>query len=124
MAEGWAKTLHHDLYESYSAGILTHGLNQRAVRVMNEQSIDISRHYSKTLDDLKEIEFDLVITVCDHASESCPIFPGRVRVIHHNFDDPPRLTQGIEDEELALVPYRRVRDEIEQFVRTLPELLK
>ena len=68
--------------------------------------------------------FDYVVTVCGHAHEQCPIFPGRTRVVHVGFDDPPRLTQDLPDGETKLAVYRRVRDEIRHFVETLPEGLE
>ncbi len=121
MAEGWARRLHGGRIEAFSAGIETHGLNPRAVRVMAEAGVDISAHRSKTLDDLRGIEFDLVVTVCGHAHEHCPLFPGRTRILHAGFDDPPRLAAGAATEEEALAPFRRVRDEIRVFVEHLPE---
>jgi arsenate reductase (thioredoxin) len=72
------------------------------------------------VDELKAIEFDYVVTVCDHAHESCPFFPGRTKVVHVGFDDPPRLAKGAKGEGEALAHYRRVRDEIRAFVETLP----
>ncbi|MFG0245998.1 MAG: arsenate reductase ArsC [Phycisphaerales bacterium JB052] len=124
MGEGWARHLHPDTIDAYSAGIEKHGLNLNAVRVMAEVGIDISEHTSKTLDDLKGIEFDLVITVCGHAHETCPVFPGNARVIHQGFDDPPKLALEAKTEDEALAHYRRVRDEIGAFMRTLPDMLK
>jgi arsenate reductase len=121
MAEGWARHLKGDVLEPYSAGIETHGLDPRAVRVMAEAGVDISGHRSKHLDDLAGVDFDYVVTVCDHAHESCPMFPGRTRLVHVGFDDPPRLAKGEADEEAALAHYRRVRDAIGAFVETLPE---
>lgn len=123
MAEGWARHLHAGTIDACSAGIEKHGLNPSAVRVMHEAGIDISGHTSKTLDDLGGVELDLVITVCGHAHETCPLFPGEARVIHHAFDDPPRLAKTAETEEEALAHYRRVRDEIGAFIHTLPELM-
>lgn len=123
MAEGWAKHLHADTVEAYSAGIEKHGLNPNAVRVMSETGIDIAEHFSKDLSDLAGVEFDLVITVCGHAHETCPVFTGNARVVHQGFDDPPKLARNARDEEEALSHYRRVRDEIGVFMRTLPELL-
>jgi len=120
MAEGWARHLRGDALEPYSAGIETHGLNPRAVRVMAEAGVDISGHRSKHVRELAAVEFDWVVTVCDHAGENCPVFPGRTRVVHVGFNDPPRLAQGAATEEEALAPYRRVRDEIRAFVETLP----
>jgi len=123
MAEGWARHLKSDCIESYSAGIETHGLNPNAVKVMAEAGVDISGHHSKHLNELKDINFDYVITVCDNAHESCPMFPGKTKVIHVGFDDPPRLAKEARTEEKALNCYRRVRDEIKSFVEHLPEFL-
>ncbi len=123
MAEGWAKHLYADSVRAYSAGIQKHGLNLNAVRVMHEAGIDISDHDSKTLEDLGPVEFDLVITVCGHAHETCPVFLGNARVIHHGFDDPPRLAENAASEDEALGHYRRVRDEIGAFMRTLGNLV-
>ncbi len=123
MAEGWARHLKGHLLEPYSAGVKTHGLNPRAVQVMAEAGVDISGHWSKHLDELRDVEFDHVITVCGNAHESCPVFPGKTRVTHVGFDDPPRLAEGTASEEEALQHYRRVRDEIRIFVETLPESL-
>ncbi len=123
MAEGWARHLKGDKIDPYSAGIETHGLNQNAVKVMAEAGVDISGHKSKHVQDLLDIGFDYVVTVCDHASENCPIFPGKAKVIHRGFDDPPRLAKDAKSEEEALGHYRRVRDEIRDFVKTLPQAL-
>ncbi|MBN2514029.1 MAG: arsenate reductase ArsC [Sedimentisphaerales bacterium] len=123
MAEGWARRLKSDLIEPYSAGIETHGLNPNAVRVMAEAGIDISGQQSKHVDDLKHILFDYVITVCDHAHESCPLFAGRAKIVHVGFDDPPRLAKEAKTEQTALDCYRRVRDQIRSFVADLPETL-
>ena len=123
MAEGWARHLRsHDL-EAHSAGIETHGLNPNAVAVMAEAGVDISGHRSTHLDELAHLEFDVVVTVCAHAHESCPVFPGRARVVHQGFDDPPALARDAAGEEEALEHYRRVRDEIRDFVATLPRRL-
>jgi arsenate reductase (thioredoxin) len=123
MAEGWACALKSDQIEACSAGIETHGLNPRAVRVMAESGVDISTHVSQTVADLPVKAFDVVVTVCEHAHESCPLFPGATRMVHVKFDDPPRLAQDAKTEEEALAPYRRVRDEIKAFIETLPDAL-
>ncbi len=123
MAEGWARHLKGHRIEAHSAGIETHGLNARAVRVMAEAGVDISGHRSKHVRELKDVPFDYVVTVCGHASEHCPVFPGKVKVIHIGFDDPPKLAAEARTEEEALRHYRRVRDEIRSFVETLPEVL-
>ena len=121
MAEGWARHLKGNMIEPYSAGIETYGLNQNAVRVMAEAGVDISHHRSKQVNELRQLNFDYVITLCDHASEHCPVFPGRSRVVHHGFDDPPRLAREAKTEEEALNHYRRIRDEIRDFVSSLLE---
>ncbi len=118
MAEGWARHLRPDL-DAHSAGLEAHGLNPLAVRVMAEAGVDISGQRSQRLDDLGDQRFDLVVTVCDHAHEHCPRFPGRTRVVHQGFDDPPRLARTARSEEEALAHYRRVRDEIRAFVEVL-----
>lgn len=123
MAEGWARTLWKDRIEAYSAGIETHGLNPNAVKVMAEAGADISGHRSKPVDELAGVEFDLVVTVCGHAHETCPVFPGGTKVVHVGFDDPPKLAESAVTEEAKLNCYRRVRDEIRAFVKTLPNLL-
>ncbi len=124
MAEGWARHLGGDAIEAYSAGIETHGLNPNAVKVMAEAGVDISGHRSKHLDELRDIPFDYVVTVCDHAHEHCPVFLGKTQVVHVGFDDPPRLAKQAKSEEEALNGYRRVRDEIRDFVLRLPGALK
>ncbi len=123
MAEGWARHLKADSVEAYSAGIETHGLNRDAVQVMAEAGVDISVHRSKLVSDIMHIPFDYVVTVCGHAAETCPVFPGKAKVLHHGFDDPPKLAQNAKTKEEALEQYRRVRDEIRAFVETLPQSL-
>ena len=124
MAEGWARHLKGDVIEPYSAGVATHGLNPNAVEVMAEAGVDISGHHSKLLSDLDGVEFDYVVTVCGHAHEQCPVFPGRTKVVHVGFDDPPKLAVDAATEEEALGHYRRVRDEIRTFIDTLPGALE
>ena len=123
MAEGWAKALKSDAIEAYSAGIETHGLNSNAVKVMAEAGVDISGHRSKNVADLMDVPFDYVVTVCGHANETCPMFPGKAKVVHVGFDDPPALAKEAKSEQEALDCYRRVRDEIRAFVETLPQSL-
>lgn len=124
MAEAWANKLHGDVIEACSAGVEKHGLNQLAVKVMAEAGVDISHNASKLVEELPHMEFDYVITVCGRAHESCPMFPGKVKVIHQAFDDPPLLAASAESEEEILNIYRRVRDEIREYVQTLPEGLR
>ncbi len=123
MAEGWARKLKGDCLEAYSAGIETHGMNGRAVKVMAEAGVDISAQRSKHVDELAGVKFDCVVTLCGHANEHCPVFPGSVRVIHVGFDDPPKLAESADSEEEILNCYRRVRDEIRAFVETLPDAI-
>lgn len=121
MAEGWAKHLKSDVLEPYSAGIETHGMNPNVVKAMAEAGVDISSQRSKHLDELKEIEFDYVVTLCGHANENCPLFPGKAKIVHIGFDDPAKLAQKTDNEQDNLNCYRRVRDEIKIFVEKLPE---
>src|SRR4051812_26435573 len=93
MAEGWARKLKGDTIDAYSAGVEPHGMNLLAVRVMAEAGVDISSHCSKHVDELRDIPFDYVITVCGHADETCPAFGGKTKRIHVPFDDPPKLAR-------------------------------
>ena len=124
MAEGWARALKDDRIEACSAGLEKHGMNPHAIKVMAEAGVDISRQHSKTPAELGTVEFDYVVTVCGQAHESCPVFPGRARVVHVGFEDPPRLTKHLPDGEEKLAVYRRVRDQIRAFVERLPEALE
>jgi arsenate reductase len=128
MAEGWVRHLKGDSIEPYSAGIETHGLNPYAVKVMAEAGVDISGYRSKHVDTLKDISPDVVVTVCGHAHETCPFFPGNCRVLHAGFDDPPKIARELAGkgaaEEEQIEVYRKVRDQIKAYVETLPESLK
>ena len=121
MAEGWARRLHATVLEPYSAGIETHGLNPHAVKVMGEAGIDITTQRSQNISEFTDVAFDLVVTVCGHAHEHCPAFTGTACVVHVGFDDPPKLAQNAASEEEGLQHYRRVRDEIRDFVEALPQ---
>ena len=123
MAEGWARQLKRETIEAYSGGVAPHGVDPRAVRAMAEVGIDISAQESKDVDTLEHIEFDYVITLCDKANQSCPVFPAKTRLLHVGFDDPPKLAAGAQTEEQAMAHYRRVRDAIKEFVEKLPEAL-
>lgn len=118
MAEGWGKALLAGKANCYSAGTKKHGMNPWAIKVMAEIGIDISTHTSKTVDELPPVKFDIVYTVCGDANENCPFFPG-ANIVHVGFDDPPRLTKHLTDEAEILPVYRRVRDEIKNFIETL-----
>ena len=118
MAEGWARKFWGHEFNVYSAGTSKHGMNERAIKVMKEAGVDISSHFSKTVYDLPNITFDYVVTVCDHAHENCPYFPGG-KMIHIGFQDPPALTKEMSEEEAILAVYRRVRDEIKIFIKNM-----
>jgi arsenate reductase len=123
MAESWARKLHGDRLEPYSAGTRPGRVDPRAVSVMREAGVDISAHRSKHIDDVPEVGFDWVVTVCDHANESCPVFLGEAKRLHVGFDDPPGLVAEASSEGEALEHYRRVRDEIRTFIEGLPRRL-
>ena len=90
---------------------------------MAEAGVDISKHCSKTPQEIGRVEFDYVVTVCAHADENCPVFAGNTKVVHVGFEDPPKLTMHLPDGEEKLAVYRRVRDEIRKFIETLPGTL-
>jgi arsenate reductase len=122
MCEGFVRELKGDRFDPYSAGIRATDLDPIAASVMKEIGIDISNQHSKTLDELGISEFDYVITVCDNAREACPFFPFRIKLMHKAFQDPKSSTIDME-ESRKLVVYRRIRDEIKQFVLGMPESL-
>ena len=124
MAEGWARHLDMPDICPHSAGTVAKGLDPRALKVMAEVGVDVSGQRSKSLDDLAGVSFDHVITLCGHALETCPVFPGATRVSHQSFDDPPMLAEGSASEEEALEHYRRIRDEIMDFVKGIPQWLR
>lgn len=118
MAHGYLEKFGGENWEIFSAGIETHGLNPLAVKVMQEDGDDISHHTSNHIDEYREITFDFVITVCDHARETCPWFPSKADMIHQNFEDPARAT-GSETEILSA--FRNVRDQIKTFAQQFIE---
>jgi arsenate reductase len=123
MAEGWVRHLKGADFEVHSAGIETHGLNPSAIDVMLEAGVDIRGQRSQHIDEYSDTLIDYVVTVCGHADQHCPTFPGSTRVVHAPFDDPPALAKSAATEEDALDHYRRVRDEIRAFVERLPTSL-
>lgn len=123
MAEGWARHLRSDQIEAYSAGTEIRKIDPLAVRVMNEDGVNIYGFKSKHVDELIDVDFDYVITLCDNARGACPIFPGRATVLHVGFDDPVALAETARSDAEARKFYRRVRDEIRAFVATLPKSL-
>ncbi len=114
MAEGLLRGDHGDRFEVESAGTKAASVRYEAIQAMKEIGIDISGHRSKVVDEFAGERFDHVITVCDQASESCPIYPGHTNRIHHGFDDPAAV-RGAEEERLA--SFRRVRDRIRSYLR-------
>jgi arsenate reductase len=118
MAQGWTRHLRPDL-DSESAGTRPGKLDPRAVLVMHEVGVDITDQYSKHVDNIAPFTPDLVITVCDSARESCPIWPGKTKTRHVPFADPPHLASNANTEEEALTHYRKVRDEIRAFVESM-----
>lgn len=114
MAEGYFRHYGPEDLNVYSAGIETHGVNPKAIEVMKEDGIDISGHTSNHIDEYAHIDFDYVLTVCDHAREQCPVFPSQAEKVHKNFPDPARVT-GSADE--VLQAFRNVRDQISVFVQ-------
>lgn len=124
MAEAWTNHLHGDTFQAYSAGVLKTRVDPRAIQVMAEKGMDISGSSSKLVEELPVKDFDYVITLCGHARESCPFFPGAAKKIHHGFEDPPLLARQSSTEEEATGHYRRVRDEIRDYVLSLPDIIK
>jgi len=116
MAEGWLRHLAGDRFEVASAGTHPVGMNPMAVEVMKEVGIDISHHHSKSIEEFKDQRFDVVITVCDQAKESCPVFPHAPSLLHWSFEDPASVT-GTKEERLTV--FRRIRDKIAQRIQRL-----
>ena len=112
MAEGFLNALCGEHYEAYSAGVEPTEVNPNVVTVMAEVGIDVSTHRSKSINEFQGTHFDYVVTVCDHAKEVCPFFPGDT-VLHHSFEDPSQFT-GKDQEVLEKV--RRVRDDIKDWI--------
>ena len=114
IAEGYLRFFADESTHVYSAGVETHGVNPRAIRIMQEDGIDISTHTSNHVDEYKHIAFDYVITVCDHAQEVCPYFPAKAKLMHHNFSDPAKA-RGSEQE--VMDAFRKVRNEIKRYAQ-------
>ena len=128
MAEGWTRHLKGEVIEAYSAGIETHGLNPHMVKVMAEVGVDVTSQKSENIRDFADTQLDVVVTVCGHAHETCPVFPANCKVVHSGFPDPPKMAKELaeqgasEDEQLEC--YRKVRDEIKSYVESLPNSLQ
>lgn len=114
LAEGYLKHFAGEKATIYSAGVETHGVNPRAIAVMQEDGIDISHHTSNNIDEYRHIDFNFVITVCDNAKERCPFFPTSAQKFHYNFPDPAKAT-GTEEE--IMEQFRQVRQQIKNYCR-------
>ncbi|MCG6140594.1 arsenate reductase ArsC [Leptospira mtsangambouensis] len=112
IAEGWMRFYAKEKANVYSAGIETHGVNPKAIATMKEAGIDISKHTSNHINEYKDVPFDFIITVCDHAKENCPYFPSDAKRLHHNFSDPSKLV-GTEEE--VKVAFAKTREEIRNY---------
>jgi arsenate reductase len=112
MAHGYLEYFGNNGLEVYSAGIETHGVNPRAIAIMQEDGIDISRHTSNHISEYENVDFDFVLTVCDNARENCPYFPARIQMLHYNFPDPAKA-KGTE--EVIMEEFRNVRDMIRRY---------
>lgn len=112
IAEGLLNTIYGSKYQAYSAGIEPTEVNSYAIEIMKEIGIDLSKHYSKSIEDFRGQEFDFVVTVCDIAKEGCPFYPGKM-VLHKNFENPPDFDGSIEE---ILDRFRKVRDEIKNWI--------
>lgn len=121
MAEGWVRHLKKDVLQPFSAGIEKHGLDPLAIKVMDEVGVDISKQTSKLITELIDKDFDYVVTICEDANRNCPIFPGKAKRIHHAFDNPPRIAKTLTSQEEILSLYKRVRDQIKEFVSEMPD---
>ena len=120
MAEGYLRLFAEGALNVYSAGIETHGLNPKAVAVMKEDGVDISMHTSNHVDEYKDVSFDIILTVCDHAQENCPYIPGKAKRLHHNFPDPAKAT-GSKSE--VMDAFRKTRDQIKDYSENLIQSL-
>ena len=116
MAEGWARHLFGDTIEPHSAGVIASGMNPYVIGVMAEEGVDIAEQRSKTIRDVMDESFDLVMTLCSHADQRCPTFPKETQKIHIPFDDPLTLGNLAESEEERIEIYRRIRDQIRDWI--------
>ena len=112
IAEGYLKKFAGDKAEVYSAGVETHGVNPKAIQIMEEDGIDISQHTSNNINEYRNVDFDFVITVCDNAKERCPFFPSNAKKFHYNFPDPAKAT-GTEQQ--IIQQFREVRNLIKDY---------
>jgi arsenate reductase (thioredoxin) len=118
IAEGYLRHYVANKAEVYSAGIETHGVNPKAIAIMKEDDIDISFHTSNNIEEYRQVDFDFVITVCDHAKERCPFFPSNAKKFHYNFPDPAK---AIGSEEEIIAAFRAVRQMIKDYCKKFVE---
>lgn len=116
MVHGYLEKLGEGKIRVYSAGIETHGLNPKAVAVMKEDGVDISKHTSNHVNEYQSIAFDIILTVCDHAKENCPYIPGKAKRLHHNFPDPAKATGS---EPQVMEAFRQTRDDIKEYAANM-----
>jgi arsenate reductase len=114
LAEAYLRYFAGEKAQVYSAGVETHGVNPRAIATMKDDGIDISGHTSNHVDEYRDIDFDFVITVCDHAREVCPYFPTNAQKFHYNFPDPAKATG---DEAAIMASFKAVREQIKEYCR-------
>lgn len=114
LAEAYLRHFAGEKAQVYSAGVETHGVNPRAIATMKEDGIDISSHTSNHVDEYRDIDFDFVITVCDHAREVCPYFPTNAQKFHYNFPDPAKATG---EEAAIMASFKAVREQIKEYCR-------
>lgn len=120
IAEGYLRYFSGNKAEIYSAGVETHGVNPRAVATMKEDGIDISNHTSNHIDEYQNIDFDIIITVCDNVKERCPFFPSKAQKMHQNFPDPAKA-KGSEEE--ILQEFRIVRQMIKEYCKEFTKIM-
>lgn len=119
MAHGYLNHFTNGKANIFSAGIETHGVNPKAIAIMNEDGIDISKHTSNLVTEYETVDFDFILTVCDHANENCPFIPSKNAVrLHHNFFDPSKIEGTIEDTHSA---FEKARNEIKEYCETFSE---
>ena len=118
IAEGYLRQFAGDKAEIFSAGVETHGVNPRAIQIMNEDGIDISKQTSNNVSEYRDLDFQYVITVCDNAKERCPVFPSTAKQFHYNFPDPAKAT-GTEEE--IMDQFRKVREMIKGYCQEFVE---
>ncbi len=115
MAEGYLQFFAKDKAAVYSAGIETHGVNEKAIAAMKQDGIDISKNTSNNVEEYRKMDFDFVITVCDHAKEACPFFPSDAKKFHHNFPDAAKANG---DDAEVMQEFMRVRNMIKKYCRS------